>query len=299
MAPIAIPSCNLSPEQKEILIDAVRQRPAIWNCTSDEYNDIGSRKNAYSEVAALLSNDAVQYSAAEMQTEWKKMRDIFNRTLKKVIAGTNPKEITWRYWHKMQFIAENEKLQILKCVRKWNKMARKYKTDVSPTDGEFPFKHLVENGFAGVDSNENFSDDGDLGQETSSAQMTLDWLANYQCPSFNIDEPDIKTQDKNAYMNDNDHAQSLMEPNYNLPQQNGPAAKRKRTEQTISPSPNGVLGNSSANSEADIFGAFIANKLSWISSRNFKKACQLQKDLMEMVLKCQMEVFETQTNHDL
>jgi hypothetical protein len=62
MAPIAIPSCNLSPEQKEILIDAVRQRPAIWNCTSDEYNDIGSRKNAYSEVAALLSNDAVQYS---------------------------------------------------------------------------------------------------------------------------------------------------------------------------------------------------------------------------------------------
>jgi hypothetical protein len=56
-------------------------------------------------------------------------------------------------------------------------MARKYKTDVSPTDGEFPFKHLVENGFAGVDSNENFSDDGDLGQETSSAQMTLDWLA--------------------------------------------------------------------------------------------------------------------------
>lgn len=106
---------------------------------------------------------------------------------------------------------------------------------------------------------------------------------------------------------------NLFRPNYNLPQQNGPAAKRKRTEQTISPSPNGLLGNSSANSEADIFGinsrffevhygilgAFIANKLSWISSRNFKKACQLQKDLMEMVLKCQMEVFETQTNHDL
>lgn len=54
-----------------------------------------------------------------MQTEWKKLRDIFNRTLKKVVSSGNEGEITWRFWNKLQFIAENEKSQIYKCVQKW------------------------------------------------------------------------------------------------------------------------------------------------------------------------------------
>jgi hypothetical protein len=37
-----------------------------------------------------------------MQVEWKKLRDIFNRTLKKVVAnGGGDNEITWRYWQKV------------------------------------------------------------------------------------------------------------------------------------------------------------------------------------------------------
>jgi len=38
-----------------------------------------------------------------MQVEWKKLRDIFNRTLKKVVAnGGSDSEITWRYWQKVK-----------------------------------------------------------------------------------------------------------------------------------------------------------------------------------------------------
>lgn len=40
-----------------------------------------------------------------MQVEWKKLRDIFNRTLKKVVAnGGSDSEITWRYWQKVKMI---------------------------------------------------------------------------------------------------------------------------------------------------------------------------------------------------
>lgn len=55
----------------------------------------------------------------EMQTEWKKLRDIFNRTLKKVVDAGTDGQVTWRYWPMLQFIAENEKCQLYKCVQKW------------------------------------------------------------------------------------------------------------------------------------------------------------------------------------
>lgn len=56
-----IPSCCLTPEQKETLINAVKQRPAIWDTSSDEYNDGSRRRKAYAEVAELLSDDSYSY----------------------------------------------------------------------------------------------------------------------------------------------------------------------------------------------------------------------------------------------
>nr|CAD2187555.1 unnamed protein product [Meloidogyne enterolobii]CAD2200379.1 unnamed protein product [Meloidogyne enterolobii] len=122
MAPATIPSCCLTAEQKDILIDAVHVRPVIWDCSIPDYQDVQNRRAAFAEVAEILSDDKSKYSGPEMQVEWKKLRDIFNRTLKKVVAnGGSDSEITWRYWQKLQFIADHERTQIYKAMQKWSK----------------------------------------------------------------------------------------------------------------------------------------------------------------------------------
>lgn len=40
MAPATIPSCCLTAEQKDILIDAVHVRPVIWDCSIPDYQDV-------------------------------------------------------------------------------------------------------------------------------------------------------------------------------------------------------------------------------------------------------------------
>ncbi|KAF7637942.1 MADF domain-containing protein [Meloidogyne graminicola] len=122
MPPVTIPSCCLTAEQKDILIDAVHKRPVIWDCSIPDYQDVQNRRAAFIEVAEILSDDKSKYSGPEMQVEWKKLRDIFNRTLKKVVAnGGGDSEITWRYWQKLQFIADHERTQIYKAMQKWSK----------------------------------------------------------------------------------------------------------------------------------------------------------------------------------
>jgi hypothetical protein len=112
----AIPSLCLTPEQKELLIDAVEARPAIWDQHNEQYSDNNLRRQAYAEVAQVLSDQSgSHYKPAEMQIEFKKMRDVFNRTLKKVIAaGGKCDEIAWRYWDRMKFIASPEQLAQLR-----------------------------------------------------------------------------------------------------------------------------------------------------------------------------------------
>lgn len=105
----SIASLCLSPEIKELLIRCVKTRPAIWDSTSEEYSDTNSRRRAYLEVAkilgdqngcqykrncgVLISNRLQQVLASEIQVEWKKMRDVFNRTLKKVMQSNGRYEI--------------------------------------------------------------------------------------------------------------------------------------------------------------------------------------------------------------
>lgn len=122
MAPNIIPSCCLTAEQKDSLIDAVLERPVIWDCSLPDYQDVQNRRAAFAEVALLLSDGKSQYTGPEMQVEWKKLRDIFNRTLKKVVAnGGSDSEVTWRFWQKLQFIADHERSQIFKAMQKWSK----------------------------------------------------------------------------------------------------------------------------------------------------------------------------------
>jgi hypothetical protein len=73
MAPNIIPSCCLTAEQKDSLIDAVLERPVIWDCSLPDYQDVQNRRAAFAEVALLLSDGKSQYTG-ESQAEQMIMR---------------------------------------------------------------------------------------------------------------------------------------------------------------------------------------------------------------------------------
>jgi hypothetical protein len=53
------------------------------------------------------------FLAQEIQIEWKKMRDVFNRTLKKVMNSNGRCDISWRYFNDIKFIASPEQLAFI------------------------------------------------------------------------------------------------------------------------------------------------------------------------------------------
>lgn len=57
MAPYASQSCNLTPEQKSILIEMVKECPYIWNGKSSDSNDMINRREAFKEIAEKLSEN--------------------------------------------------------------------------------------------------------------------------------------------------------------------------------------------------------------------------------------------------
>ncbi|KAL7079327.1 hypothetical protein ACQ4LE_001144 [Meloidogyne hapla] len=96
---------SLTAEQKDALIDVIRQRPVIWNCSLPDYKNTENRENAFAEVAELFSDDNYKYIGSEIQHEWENLRDIFSAILKRIESGGSSENISWRYWHKLQFIA--------------------------------------------------------------------------------------------------------------------------------------------------------------------------------------------------
>uniref|UniRef100_A0A1I8BEF2 MADF domain-containing protein n=1 Tax=Meloidogyne hapla TaxID=6305 RepID=A0A1I8BEF2_MELHA len=100
---------SLTAEQKDALIDVIRQRPVIWNCSLPDYKNTENRENAFAEVAELFSDDNYKYIGyrSEIQHEWENLRDIFSAILKRIESGGSSENISWRYWHKA-----SEKLNI-------------------------------------------------------------------------------------------------------------------------------------------------------------------------------------------
>lgn len=59
MAPYASHSCNLMPEQKNLLIELVRECPLIWNGSlrGSDTNDVLKRREYFKEIAIKLSEN--------------------------------------------------------------------------------------------------------------------------------------------------------------------------------------------------------------------------------------------------
>ncbi|KAI6181356.1 hypothetical protein M3Y98_00820500 [Aphelenchoides besseyi] len=287
----AIPSCCLTPDQKESLIKAVHDRPAIWDTGSDEYNDAAQRRKAYEEVAEILSVGNQKYRAPEVQVEWKKLRDVFNRTLKKAATG-NMSEVCWRYWNEMKFIATPEQLASLKI-----KSTEKPEQSTQPTVDIYGLRRLLERTARGNSEESAFEGEEDDGIENETQPLSFEWIAA-QCAARSAETEDAETNQQHestdgdsAVAAPNGESSSYEEPiGLSDLTTTSPLPKRRRLYQKPRTAITPLIANTKADGDTfDAFGAYVATQLRAISKRNRFTGVVMKRELIELCFKYELE----------
>uniref|UniRef100_A0A1I8BAJ6 MADF domain-containing protein n=1 Tax=Meloidogyne hapla TaxID=6305 RepID=A0A1I8BAJ6_MELHA len=117
---------SLNSEQKMKLIEAIHERPQIWDSSYEGFRSNPTRQGAFNEVAELLSESGSEiFTRIQVQEEWGKLRYCFTRIVKKLydegyispngtILPLNQEHqlITWPYWQPMNFLLEGVALQL-------------------------------------------------------------------------------------------------------------------------------------------------------------------------------------------
>uniref|UniRef100_A0A915LZY8 MADF domain-containing protein n=1 Tax=Meloidogyne javanica TaxID=6303 RepID=A0A915LZY8_MELJA len=117
---------SLNSEQKMKLIEAIHERPQIWDSSYEGFRSNPTRQGAFNEVAELLSEGGTEiFTRIQVQEEWGKLRYCFTRIVKKLydegyispngtVLQLNPDHqlITWPYWQPMNFLLEGVALQL-------------------------------------------------------------------------------------------------------------------------------------------------------------------------------------------
>uniref|UniRef100_A0A1I7S4F8 MADF domain-containing protein n=1 Tax=Bursaphelenchus xylophilus TaxID=6326 RepID=A0A1I7S4F8_BURXY len=277
-----IPSCCLTPEQKETLINAVKERPAIWDTSSDDYNDGSRRRRAYAEVAEILSDDNYSYKPAEIQIEWKKLRDVFNRTLKKVLAAETSHDVCWRYWEKMQFIAPPEQLLSLRM---------KMETEPQGRSSVDILQRLVESSLLRENEECLFVKDDDVDTKPLSS---LEWLSQNCAQAANECTDNESSSPKTSNKASPKHEDNFDDSKNSNSDDLEPLHKRKRpyfkSATRVLPSiPASTSSSLQSTDTFATFGAFVASHLRAISAKNKVNGIMLKRELMELCLKYELD----------
>ncbi|CAK5047127.1 unnamed protein product [Meloidogyne enterolobii] len=108
------------------LLEAIHERPQIWDSSYEGFRSNPTRQGAFNEVAELLSEGGTEiFTRIQVQEEWGKLRYCFTRIVKKLydegyispngtVLQLNPDHqlITWPYWQPMNFLLEGVALQL-------------------------------------------------------------------------------------------------------------------------------------------------------------------------------------------
>lgn len=46
----------------DLLIESVKNRPVIWDCSLEAHQDVQNRRDAFAEIAAILSDEKTTYT---------------------------------------------------------------------------------------------------------------------------------------------------------------------------------------------------------------------------------------------
>jgi len=273
MPPNSIQSLCLQPETKQLLISCVRERRAIWGQSCVQYSDNGARRRAYSEVAQALSDHTgLHYKPQEVQIEWKKMRDVFNRTLKKVMSNSG--SIAWRYFNEIKFIASPEQLAFLR-----------QREDESSDNTADPYgiQQFLENSTRnGLDENLSlFNKDND--ESTDLKTIDLGWITA-RC----AEQKNENTSTKSSYDDPPTTTQTDAD-SAEVDEEETNVVPRKRRHIQPKPSSSNKEPRAMFNDTYDAFGLFVASQLRSLSKRNRVAGANLQRAILEICLKSELE----------
>uniref|UniRef100_A0A914YER9 MADF domain-containing protein n=1 Tax=Panagrolaimus superbus TaxID=310955 RepID=A0A914YER9_9BILA len=122
------PSSDLTPRKRNttaiysdqlryLIIQEIAKRPSLWDTKSREPLSLVSRKKSFAEIAENLSSDDVPLQAADIEKQWKNLKDTYYKVKKKYVEAiaSNPPDTVpapkWRFYSALLFIdsiEENE-----------------------------------------------------------------------------------------------------------------------------------------------------------------------------------------------
>uniref|UniRef100_A0AC34GSU5 MADF domain-containing protein n=1 Tax=Panagrolaimus sp. ES5 TaxID=591445 RepID=A0AC34GSU5_9BILA len=99
-----------SDQLRHLIIQEIAKRPSLWDTKSREPLSLVSRKKSFAEIAENLSTDDVPLQAADIEKQWKNLKDTYYKVKKKYVeaVASNPTETVpapkWRFYSALLFI---------------------------------------------------------------------------------------------------------------------------------------------------------------------------------------------------
>uniref|UniRef100_A0A914Q6U1 MADF domain-containing protein n=1 Tax=Panagrolaimus davidi TaxID=227884 RepID=A0A914Q6U1_9BILA len=99
-----------SDQLRYLIIQEIAKRPSLWDTKSREPLSLVSRKKSFADIAENLSTDDVPLQAADIEKQWKNLKDTYYKVKKKYseAIASNPAEAVpppkWRFYSALLFI---------------------------------------------------------------------------------------------------------------------------------------------------------------------------------------------------
>lgn len=271
---------------RTFLIQEVRCRRVLWDTTISDSNIKSAKAAAFADVANVM-NEAfpsnTKYTAEDIRSQWKNLKDTFVRKLRWVSEGKytdDPlKEPTWKFYRMLSFLDDKESKRLSNDHPIFDIAALQRDHGLDLVKNEL--HHIQYDG-----SNQSTA--------SSEEQMLSLFAQSYSTtekPPTQLDSPSSPTLPPVSSA-DNAVADNIVTKNnaaysHSMDEEEEPRRKRPyHRRHTITSQPQ--------QDEFELFGAIIAAQLRRVSDEFSRAASlRLQKKLNDVIFESQMELLES------
>ncbi|CAJ0595783.1 unnamed protein product [Cylicocyclus nassatus] len=270
---------------RTFLIQEVRGRRVLWDNTINDTNIKAAKAAAFAEIANVMNEafpSSTKYTAEDIRSQWKNLKDTFVRKLRWVSEGKytdDPlKEPTWKFYRMLSFLDDkgSKRLSNDHPIFDIAALQRDHGLDLVKNE----LHHIQYN-----DSNQSAAS-----SEEQMLSLFAQSYSNTEKPQTQLDSPPSPALPpvSNAESGTTDNIVSKSNAAYPQSMDDEEEPRRKRPYHRRH-----NITNQQQQDEFELFGAIVAAQLRRVSDEYSRAASlRLQKKLNDVIFESQMELLE-------